>query len=348
MHVVGARPNFVKAAPVISTIGDRYKQIIIHTGQHYDKNLSGDFFDALEIPDPDEHLGIGSGRHGEQTAKVMIEIEKNLFKYAPDLLIVYGDVNSTLGATIAAAKMNIKVAHIESGLRSFDRKMPEEINRLLVDRISDYHFVTEKSGVENLINEGHSRSGIFFVGNTMIDSLFKMESRLDDIAEEYVLMTMHRPSNVDNKGGLEKIIEICSNANLKVKFPMHPRTEKSFQKFSLLDKLKSISNVEILPPVGYFEFASFLKNSLVVVTDSGGIQEETTSLGVPCLTLRNNTERPITTEEGTNTLVSTAQETVEKIMSIKKGNYKTGKVPYLWDGLAGQRIFDVIDRIILA
>ena len=345
MHVVGARPNFVKAAPVINAIGNTFKQYIIHTGQHYDKKLSGDFFEALEIPDPDEHLNIGSGLHGEQTAKVIIEIEKNLYKYEPDLLIVYGDVNSTLGAAIAAAKMNVKIAHIESGLRSFDREMPEEINRILVDRISNYHFVTEQSGVDNLLLEGHSRESIFFVGNTMIDSLFKISSKIEERGEEYLLMTMHRPSNVDNKPQLEKIIDICGRVELGIIFPMHPRTEKNLHKFGLFEKLRNMKNVRTMQSAGYFEFISLMRNSMAVMTDSGGIQEETTALGVPCLTLRDNTERPVTISKGTNVLVKTVDEVLDNISLIEKKQYKKGSRPDMWDGHAGQRIATIIKEI---
>ena len=349
MHVVAARPNFVKAAPIINAIEDMYEQYIVHTGQHYDKNLSDDFFDALDIPEPTEYLKIGSGRHGAQTAKVIARVEECLLKYKPDLLIVYGDVNSTMGAAIAASKMNIKVAHIESGLRSFDRTMPEEINRVIVDSISDYHFVTEQSGIDNLLREGHNSDTIFFVGNTMIDSLYKVLPRVKkmEASNKYILMTMHRPSNVDNEDQLKKIVEICHRSEMDVVFPIHPRTEKSLHRFKLFDKLNEKKNVQLLQPIGYFEFISLMKNSLVVITDSGGIQEETTAMGVPCLTLRGNTERPVTITEGTNILVETSDEILNNISLIEQNQYKKGIQPKFWDGLSGKRIAEVVSREIL-
>jgi UDP-N-acetylglucosamine 2-epimerase (non-hydrolysing) len=348
LHVVGARPNFVKAAPVIKSISSDIEQLLIHTGQHYDKKMSDVFFDNLNIPKPTEFLSIGSGTHGEQTAKVIVEMEKHLLKYNPDLLLVYGDVNSTLGSAIAASKLNIEIAHVESGLRSFDNNMPEEVNRLIVDGIADYHFVTEKSGVDNLLSEGRCGDNIFLVGNTMIDSLYKILATVGlNRKEEYALLTLHRPSNVDTKEGLEKIIRICENIEMKILFPMHPRTKKSLKKLNLYDRLSENVNLEILEPVGYFEFVSLLSNSSVVITDSGGIQEETTALRVPCLTLRKNTERPITVECGTNILVDTTEEVLYNISQIRSGNYKKGTVPYLWDGSAGKRIAKIIEKEIL-
>ena len=348
VHVVGARPNFVKAAPVINSINDLdedIEQLLIHTGQHYDKNLSEVFFSALKMPKPDVNLKIGSSRmQAKQVAEVMIGIEEFLQNKKVDMLVVYGDVNSTLGATLAAAKMKIKVAHVESGLRSFDRDMPEEVNRTIVDNISDLLFVTEYSAIQNLLNEGKNKEDIYFVGNTMIDSLYNVLPLLGEPEEvdPYILLTLHRPSNVDNMEGLQRILDICSSINFKMIFPIHPRTKNSLGKFGLLEELQSIENVELIDPVGYFEFVELMRDSMLVLTDSGGIQEETTALGVPCLTLRRNTERPSTIKEGSNRLVDNVQQIQTAIAGIKsKKNIKYSK-PHLWDGKSGARIATII------
>lgn len=348
VHVVGARPNFVKAAPVINSINDLdedIEQLLIHTGQHYDKNLSEVFFSALKMPKPDVNLKIGSSRmQAKQVAEVMIGIEEFLQNKKVDMLVVYGDVNSTLGATLTAAKMKIKVAHVESGLRSFDRDMPEEVNRTIVDNISDLLFVTEYSAIQNLLNEGKNKEDIYFVGNTMIDSLYNVLPLLGEPEEvdPYILLTLHRPSNVDNMEGLQRILDICSSINFKMIFPIHPRTKNSLGKFGLLEELQSIENVELIDPVGYFEFVELMRDSMLVLTDSGGIQEETTALGVPCLTLRRNTERPSTIKEGSNRLVDNVQQIQTAIAGIKsKKNIKYSK-PHLWDGKSGARIATII------
>ena len=348
VHVVGARPNFVKAAPVINSINDLdedIEQLLIHTGQHYDKNLSEVFFSALKMPKPDVNLKIGSSRmQAKQVAEVMIGIEEFLQNKKVDMLVVYGDVNSTLGATLAAAKMKIKVAHVESGLRSFDRDMPEEVNRTIVDNKSDFLFVTEYSAIQNLLNEGKNKEDIYFVGNTMIDSLYNVLPLLGESEEidPYILLTLHRPSNVNNMEGLQRILDICSSINFKMIFPIHPRTKNSLGKFGLLDELQSIENVELIEPVGYFEFVKLMRDSMLVLTDSGGIQEETTALGVPCLTLRRNTERPSTIKEGSNRLVDNVQQIQTAIAGIKsKRNIKYSK-PHLWDGKSGARIATII------
>ncbi len=351
VHVVGARPNFIKAAPVIHNIKEKVpevRQILIHTGQHYDKNLSDVFFSALRMPKPDINLKVGSSKmHGKQVADVIVGIEKYLVNKKVDLLVVYGDVNSTLGATLAAVKMGIKVAHVESGLRSRDRSMPEEINRMIVDRISDYHFVTERDAVHNLLSEGINRHSIFFVGNTMIDSLYGVLGKLPESSEkeDYILATLHRPSNVDNEPGLRKILDICKSVGKKVIFPMHPRTKNNFGKFGLLEEALKVPNLEIIDPVGYFEFVSLMKNSFAVLTDSGGVQEETTALSVPCLTLRNNTERPSTIEEGTNQLVDSVEEVTSAVLGIEKEENKERSKPEKWDGQSGKRISQVIKQI---
>jgi len=354
VHVVGARPNFVKCAPVIKGIsglmGDDVKQILIHTGQHYDKNLSDIFFNSLGMPKPDINLKIGSSKlHGAQVAEVIIGIEKFLLNKNIDLLLVYGDVNSTLGAAIAAVKLGIKIAHVEAGLRSFDTTMPEEINRMIVDRISNYHFVTENSAVKNLLNEGLDKSSIFLVGNTMIDSLYNILQTIPEQEgekEEYVLLTLHRPSNVDNIDGLKKIIRICEKIDAKMYFPMHPRTKNNFGKFKLLEKLESIEKLELLQPVGHFEFVSLMKNSMLVITDSGGVQEETTALSIPCLTLRKNTERPSTITDGTNRLVDTSADIARYIAAMRASNYVDYLKPKLWDGFSGERIARIIKEVI--
>jgi UDP-N-acetylglucosamine 2-epimerase (non-hydrolysing) len=274
----------------------------------------------------------------------MIGIEEFLQNKKVDMLVVYGDVNSTLGATLAAAKMKIKVAHVESGLRSFDRDMPEEVNRTIVDNISDFLFVTEYSAIQNLLNEGKNKEDIYFVGNTMIDSLYNVLPLLGESEEvdPYILLTLHRPSNVDNMEGLQRILDICSSINFKMIFPIHPRTKNSLGKFGLLDELKSIENVKLIEPVGYFEFVKLMRDSMLVLTDSGGIQEETTALGVPCLTLRRNTERPSTIKEGSNRLVDNVQQIQTAIAGIKsKKNIKYSK-PHLWDGKSGARIATII------
>tara|TARA_R110000824_G_scaffold40667_15_gene121704 strand:+ start:50 stop:1123 length:1074 start_codon:yes stop_codon:yes gene_type:complete len=352
VHVVGARPNFVKAAPVINALKKEIQdlnQIVIHTGQHYDANLSDIFFNALKIPKPDINLKIASSRmQGKQVADVIVGIEKYLTGKKVDLLIVYGDINSTLGATLAATKMGISIAHVEAGLRSFDRSMPEETNRIIVDRISDLHFVTEQSAVKNLLNEGAEKSSIFFVGNTMIDSLYNVLPLIEDpnIKEDYILITLHRPSNVDNLSGLEKILDICRSIKTRMIFPIHPRTRNSFANFKLLNELNNIKNLDIIDPVGYFEFSALMKHSMAVLTDSGGIQEETTALGIPCLTLRKNTERPSTIFEGSNKLVDSKKELLSYLSVIKAKSLPPFGKPELWDGKSGERISRIIKELI--
>jgi len=352
VHVVGARPNFVKAAPVINALKKEIQdlnQIVIHTGQHYDANLSDIFFNALKIPKPDINLKIASSRmQGKQVADVIVGIEKYLTGKKVDLLIVYGDINSTLGAALAATKMGISIAHVEAGLRSFDRSMPEETNRIIVDRISDLHFVTEQSAVKNLLNEGAEKSSIFFVGNTMIDSLYNVLPLIEDpnIKEDYILITLHRPSNVDNLSGLEKILDICRSIKTRMIFPVHPRTRNSFANFKLLNELNNIKNLDIIDPVGYFEFSALMKHSMAVLTDSGGIQEETTALGIPCLTLRKNTERPSTIFEGSNKLVDSKKELLSYLSAVKAKSLPPFGKPELWDGKSGERISRIIKELI--
>lgn len=350
ISVVGARPNYMKVAPIhraFQKYSDKVKHLICHTGQHYDVNMSKVFFDELELPEPDFYLGVGSGSHAEQTAKIMIEFEKVVLSEKPDLIIVVGDVNSTIACSLVAVKLGVKVAHVEAGLRSFDRTMPEEINRLLTDQIADFLFVTEKSGIENLKNEGIPDSKIFFVGNTMIDSLIhylpKIEnsqvlSELGLKPKEYVVVTLHRPSNVDNPQNLISIFEQFKKIaeKFKIVFPIHPRTKKVLQS---TDFDYNNPNFSLVEPIGYISFIKLVKNSIAVITDSGGIQEETTYLKIPCLTLRDNTERPITAEIGTNKLIGTRYDKIAQEFFEFINNPKTDtQIPPLWDGKAAERI----------
>ena len=357
ISVVGARPNFIKIAPIHKSF-QKYKSeinhLICHTGQHFDEKMSTVFFDELQMPKPDFYLGISGGSHAVQTANIMIEFEKILLNEKPDLIIVPGDVNSTIAASLVAAKLHIPVAHVESGLRSFDRKMPEEVNRVITDEISDYLFVTEKSGLTNLKNEGVDENKVFFTGNVMIDSLVNFMPNIDksDILEKlsiksgnYVLATFHRPSNVDNEYNLTQLIDAINSISKqrKVIFPIHPRTQNNLKQFGLSDKLNK--NVIKLDPVGYIDFLSLTKNAELVITDSGGIQEETTFLGIQCITVRDNTERPITSEIGTNHMIGTDfNEVIIATKSIIAGNYKAGVIPDLWDGKASERIVEIINN----
>jgi UDP-N-acetylglucosamine 2-epimerase (non-hydrolysing) len=355
ISVVGARPNFMKVAPIHKAF-QKYKaeieHLICHTGQHYDQKMSKIFFDDLELPQPDYYLGVGSGSHAEQTANVMIEFEKVVLDERPDLVIVVGDVNSTVACSLVAAKLNTKIAHVEAGLRSFDRTMPEEINRLLTDAISDYLFVTEKSGVDNLKNEGISDSKVFFTGNVMIDSLVNYMPMADssDILKEYnldpeefILVTLHRPSNVDSKEFLKELVNLFTGLSSKSKiiFPVHPRTEKNLENMGLKTSLNE--NVILTEPIGYIDFLCLTKNAELIITDSGGIQEESTYLGVQCITVRDNTERPVTVEVGTNQLIGTNLKDVETAsLKILNGTIKNGSIPELWDGKASERIARII------
>ncbi len=355
ISVVGARPNFIKIAPIHKSF-QKYKgqirHLICHTGQHFDEKMSKIFFDDLKMPKPNFYLGISGGSHAVQTARIMIEFEKILLEEKPDLVIVPGDVNSTIAASLVAAKLHIPVAHVEAGLRSFDRKMPEEVNRVLTDEISDYLFVTEKSGLTNLKNEGVSNSKIYFTGNVMIDSLVNFMSHInkskiiDNLALKqgnYILATFHRPSNVDEEENLSQLIEVINKISKvrTVVFPIHPRTRNNINKFGLSKKLGN--SVIILDPIGYIDFLSLTKNAELVVTDSGGIQEETTFLGVQCITVRDNTERPITTEIGTNHLIGTDFNKAFLVSKlILDGNKKPGRIPELWDGKASERIVEIV------
>lgn len=356
--VVGARPNFMKVGPVYFALKKHsaYNPLLVHTGQHYDENLSQIFFQQLEFPEPDNYLGVGSGLHGEQTAKVMIAFEKFLLEKKPDFVLVAGDVNSTIACAIDAVKLHIPVAHLEAGLRSFDRRMPEEINRIVTDCVSSILLTPSKDADVNLRNEGVSEEKIFFVGNAMIDSLRKHEEKaevsriLDDLKlspHSYALITLHRPSNVDDRSNFDIILSAFQDisSDLSLIFPIHPRSKKQLKKFDLLGKAESISNLHLLDPVGYLDFLKLEKNAKVVLTDSGGIQEETTVFNVPCLTLRENTERPITIKLGTNQLVNiNKDEIVQNVDDILQGNSKMGTIPPLWDGHTAERVVDVFNN----
>jgi UDP-N-acetylglucosamine 2-epimerase (non-hydrolysing) len=361
--VVGARPNFMKVAPVLEALrkqaADRFETLLVHTGQHYDTNMSDVFFDELEMPRPDVFLGIGSGSHAEQTGKVMLEMEKLFAKEKPDLVMVAGDVNSTLATAIVAAKANIRLAHIESGLRSFDREMPEEINRIVADEFSDFCFVTEPSGLKNLQHEGIDYSRVFYVGNTMIDSVVKylpkarehwdaLADRFGLAKHQFALITLHRPSNVDELGSLAALIELFEEMSAfmpKIVFPVHPRTRKRLEDFGLMQRVATIAPLELIDPLGYLDFLALQDGAAVVVTDSGGIQEETTALGRPCITLRENTARPVTVEVGSNELIGVQPDEVLRLSKLAlNGQWKKSGVPELWDGHAAERIVKVLQE----
>ncbi len=356
VSIVGARPNFVKIAPIIKEF-EKHPEItnyLVHTGQHYDFELSKQFFEDLYIPEPDLNLEVGSGLHGEQTAKVLEKLEKVLIKEKPDLVLVVGDVNSTLAATLCAAKLNIKVAHVEAGLRSYDKTMPEEINRIVTDHLADILFTTFESASNTLQGEGIDKNKIHFVGNVMIDCLIMSLPKINETtilselglkAKEYCVVTMHRPSNVDIKESLVSFIETLKEIgkNIKVVFSIHPRTQKSLETFGLYDDLKNLENTILIKPMSYTSFISLLNNSKFALTDSGGIQEETTFLNVPCITLRENTERPETANHGTNVITGNNKEKIlEQVKLILDNNFKKGVVPPLWDGKASERIVKVL------
>ncbi|WP_138430252.1 non-hydrolyzing UDP-N-acetylglucosamine 2-epimerase [Fodinibius saliphilus] len=359
INVASARPNFMKVAPLLEEYKN-HQEIeakLLHTGQHYDYEMSKIFFDELGIPKPDFHLGVGSGSHAEQTAKVMTEFEKVLQDEQPDWVVVVGDVNPTMACTIVANKMGIKVAHVEAGLRSYDRDMPEEINRVLTDSIADLLLTPSIDGNMNLIKEGIGEEKIRFVGNIMIDTLFNMRKRSDESTilgnlgireKEYVLVTLHRPSNVDQEETLSNFVDILEETSqeLPMVWPVHPRSKNNAEKFGLWERLQSIDDLHLLEPVGYLDNVNLMSNARLVVTDSGGIQEETTALGVPCLTARENTERPITITEGTNTLVGTDPEVIldhiEKHLQNGVAGNKELPKPLYWDGNTAKRIVKAI------
>ncbi len=347
LHVVGARPNFMKAAPVMSALSQReaVTQTLVHTGQHYDKNMSHVFFEQLEIPTPDVNLEVGSGTHAQQTAEVMSRFEPVVLEKKPNLVLVYGDVNSTMAAAVVCSKLSIPVGHVEAGLRSFDRTMPEEINRLITDQLADLLFTPSEDGDRNLRREGICPNKIHRVGNVMIDSLVKLlpralKCRTNGFSHRYALVTLHRPSNVDDPQVLRRILEcmVSVSQELDIFFPVHPRTRQRIREFGI-----ETARLHLLEPIPYIDFLALQARAAVVITDSGGIQEESTYLGVPCLTMRHNTERPITIEIGTNVLVGDDTAKLQTELSkILAGNPKRGTNPPLWDGRASERIADVI------
>lgn len=349
LHVVGARPNFMKVAPVIRAFCERsdVKQTLVHTGQHYDPNLSDIFFEQLEIPRPDVSLEVGSGSHARQTAEIMIRFEETVLEHKPDWVMVYGDINSTVAAALVAAKLGIKVAHVEAGLRSFDREMPEELNRLVTDQLSDLLLTTSPEAQENLANEGISAEKVHFVGNVMIDTVRYLVDKatmpkIPGLTGDYALLTMHRPSNVDVPETLTRIIVALKDISeqIPIVFPIHPRTKARIE--TLDANVLGSSNIIVMEPVGYLESLALQKHAKFVMTDSGGLQEETTALGVPCLTIRENTERPITVTEGTNTLVGTDMDHLRtEVNKILTGDGKAGRIPDKWDGHAAERIVGV-------
>jgi UDP-N-acetylglucosamine 2-epimerase (non-hydrolysing) len=355
VYVVGARPNMVKMAPVVAELRRRLPDVrhaIVHTGQHYDRLMSEVFLEELGVPEPDHLLGVGSGTHAVQTARVMERIEPVLDQERPDLVIVPGDVNSTLAATLVAVKLGIPVAHIESGLRSFDRTMPEEINRIVTDQFSDHLFLHSEEAIENLRHEGIEDHRMHFVGNTMIDALIAVEERfrsreaaraLGLTPGDYLLVTLHRPALVDGPLLEDVVAQLRKVAHdLPVLFPVHPRTRKMLAASALEDE------VELVDPVGYFDFLSLEADAAAVLTDSGGVQEETSHLGVPCFTLRDNTERPVTVTLGTNTLLGLKPERISEIPSLvgTARREPAAQIPF-WDGWASQRIGEVIERAIV-
>lgn len=356
--VAGARPNFMKIAPIVRAMRARSDFIyrIIHTGQHYDREMNDVFFEELGIPEPDVFMGAGGGSHAQQTAKIMLAFEELCQSDRPDVVLVVGDVNSTLACSIVAKKLNIPVAHVEAGLRSGDMAMPEEINRLVTDSISDWFFVTEPSGVENLRNEGKKDSAIHYVGHVMVDNvLFQFErlrasntslfetSAVIPTAGKYGVVTLHRPSNVDESATLKKICGALReiSEDLPLIFPVHPRTRANLEKF----EISLGPNVTLLGPQGYMSFLRLWTDAAVVLTDSGGLQEETTALGVPCITIRENTERPVTINEGTNVLAGTdPKRIIDEVRRVVQGGGKRGRRPDLWDGRAAERIVNILAR----
>lgn len=349
LHVVGARPNFMKAAPVYAALAkcEHVKQTLVHSGQHYDFNMSDVFFKQLGLPCPDINLQVGSGSHAQQTAQIMSRFEGVILEHRPDIVVVYGDVNSTVAAALVCAKLLVRVAHVEAGLRSFDRTMPEEINRILTDQISSFLFTPSLDGDQNLSREGVAPSKVKMVGNVMIDTLVRMlpetGARISsDLPARFALVTLHRPSNVDDipwlSSMLKELTEISSE--LPVLFPVHPRTRERLQQAGVNGHT---STLRLMDPLPYLDFLALQTRATAVITDSGGIQEETTYLGVPCLTVRENTERPVTTEIGTNILVGRdIQRLREELQKIQRGETKQGQIPELWDGKAAERIATIL------
>lgn len=346
-HVVGARPNFMKAAPMLRALRqfDGVRQLLVHTGQHYDANMSDVFFQQLEIPAPDINLQVGSGSHAQQTAQIMSRFESVIEEHSPDLVVVYGDVNSTVAVALVCSKLGVRVAHVEAGLRSCDRSMPEEINRIITDQLADLLFVPSEDGRTNLLREGVDPNKIHFVGNVMIDTLQSMlpeaKRRIpSDLPSRYVLVTLHRPSNVDNPAWLRSVLDALRSLSKEtpVLFPVHPRTRKRLEDTGLAS-----NGLRLMDPMPYLEFLGLQTQAVAVITDSGGIQEETSFLGIPCFTLRENTERPVTVTLGTNTLVGRDLDALRSGLNcVLAGKHKVWSIPPLWDGHAAERIATII------
>ena len=357
LNIVGARPNFMKIAPIVREMKRRetdFLPLIVHTGQHYDQAMSDSFFQDLGIPKPDYHLEVGSASHAVQTAKIMTAFEPVVLEEKPDWVLVVGDVNSTIACALVCSKLGVKVAHVEAGLRSRDRTMPEEINRLLTDQISDLLLTPSQDGDENLLREGIDADKIKFVGNVMIDSLFynlekakqlKVREDLNLAGKDYAVLTLHRPSNVDGRETFSRLLEalIAVSEKIPIIFPVHPRTRGNIEKFGLAEKISN-SNIHLIEPLGYLDFMNLYSEAKLVLTDSGGLQEETTALGIPCLTLRENTERPITISHGTNILVGTNPEKINRAAFevLNQPLLTDKKIPPLWDGKTAERICDAL------
>ncbi len=355
--VCGARPNFMKIAPIMRAFNEHggFETLLIHTGQHYDEKMSELFFDELQIPRPDINLEVGSSSHAVQTAEIMKRFEPVVLDFGPDYVLVVGDVNSTIACGLVAVKLGVKLIHVEAGLRSFDRSMPEEINRVLTDSISDLLFVTEQSGIDNLKNEGINSNRVHLVGNVMIDTLManRQKAEKSDVlerlglsAKSYAAITLHRPSNVDDMDKFGEIVTAFEEItkDLALIFPIHPRTRNNIKGTDIERRMLEMKNLILLDPVGYLDFLCLMSNAAIVITDSGGIQEETTILGVPCMTLRENTERPVTITEGTNRLVSvTTADILKNYREIRNGACDNcDRVPRFWDGKAANRIVEIL------
>jgi UDP-N-acetylglucosamine 2-epimerase (non-hydrolysing) len=348
LHVVGARPNFMKVAPLTRALATRpgVRQTLVHTGQHYDQNMSDVFFRELEIPEPNFNLAVGSGTHAEQTSQIMLRFEPVVVEQKPDWVLVYGDVNSTIAAALVCAKLQIPVAHVEAGLRSFDRRMPEEINRLLTDQLADLLFTPSEDGDQNLLREGVSRERIHFVGNVMIDTLVRLLPKAAatlpvELPGQYALVTLHRPSNVDDLSSLKRLLDALTGigATLPTIFPVHPRTRQRIAELGFSHS----QNLRLWEPQSYLQFLALQQRATVVITDSGGIQEETTFLGVPCLTLRDSTERPVTVTVGTNVIIGCDMDLLcRAVKTVVSGERKNGGIPPLWDGRAAERIAQIL------
>ncbi|MBU2502204.1 UDP-N-acetylglucosamine 2-epimerase (non-hydrolyzing) [bacterium] len=353
--IAAARPNFMKIAPLwraMSGGSDLLDPVLIHTGQHYDKNMSDVFFEDLGLPAPDVHLGVGGGSHAQQTAGVLLKYEDLCLQQRPDLVLVVGDVNATMATSLVAAKLHIPVAHVEAGLRSRDRTMPEEINRLMTDAIADLLFTPSPDADANLLGEGVAAGKIHLVGNIMIDSLVRSIEKARDLGAfkafgvqsgEFGVVTLHRPSNVDDPATLEKIFNVLTAVPMPLLFPVHPRTRAVMERNDLVARCGlDASQVQLIEPLGYYQFMNLVLHSRMILTDSGGLQEETTYLGIPCLTMRPNTERPVTIEQGTNEL-ATVETLADQVQRIVEGKWKQGRIPDLWDGRTAPRIVKVLE-----